>query len=152
VTQSRRSILSRCFRQLFALTSQSYWHVVAPGKETLYGFVFGCYDLTQFIFMPIFGYLSESIGLRWTIICALILNVVGNIIYSFALYTNSDPSSPNSVLGTYSMVIVGRLIAGIGSSALGLGVVYLTLTTTIAERRDSIGVYRISQVSVPAWG
>jgi MFS family permease len=116
----------------------------------LFGFVFGCYDLSQFLFTPVFAFLADHFGLRITIIISVVLNIVGNIIYSFALYTGTNLTQADqsqSSLGTYQMVIVGRLIAGIGSASLGLGIVYFTRTTSIAERMSAIGYYRISQVS-----
>ena len=98
--------------------------------------------------MPIFGYLSDYVGLRLTILIALIFNISGNIIYSFGLFAGTNIEDNTQPLGTYEMLIAGRLVAGIGSSALGLGVVYFTHTTKIADRLEAVGVYRISQVGM----
>jgi MFS family permease len=91
--------------------------------------------------------MSDKVGLRMTVLISLLFNIVGNIIYSFGLYTGTNLEDPNySSVGTYQMLIIGRLIAGVGSASLGLGVVYFTKTTSIEDRLDSVGIYRISQV------
>lgn len=98
-----------------------------------------------------FSYAAQKMGLRNSILIALVFSIVGNIVYTFAMYNGTGAYDQDSKysLGTYQMVIVGRIIAGIGSAALGLGVVYFTRTTSIGERTEAIGMYRFSQVRRP---
>jgi hypothetical protein len=41
---------------------------------------------------------------------------------------------------------LGRLISGVGSGALGLGVIYFTTLTGVENRLHAVGGFRASQV------
>ena len=47
-------------------------------------------------------------------------------------------------------MLIGRLIAGAGSTILATGSLYITWTTLFDERRNALGLYRITQ-SMARW-
>jgi MFS family permease len=116
----------------------NYWANVAPTKSNMLGFVVGVYDLSQFLFAPIFGALSDVAGLKRSLLVALLINIVGNVIYSFGIvvggYHGVD-ADMEPIWGTDWLLIVGRFTAGIGSAALGLSAIYFTRTTSAADRQ-----------------
>lgn len=130
-----------------AMSIQSYWNLTG-GSPLLYGFAFGCYDLTQFLFIPVFGKISDSVGMKAALTVTLLLNVIGNVIYALAYvagdYANEGEDRSGEHIAWW-MILAGRLIAGCGSAALALGVTFFTVTTTIADRDEAITNYRISQ-------
>lgn len=67
----------------------------------LAGFAVGAFALTQVIFQAPFGYLSDKVGRKSTLIIGVVLFVIGSIICAFSIdiYT----------------LIIGRLIQGIGA-------------------------------------
>ena len=52
------------------------------------------------------------------------------------------------MIGSWQLLLAGRLVSGIGSGAIGLGVIYFTVTSSIAARQTVIGYYRGSQVGI----
>jgi MFS family permease len=119
----------------------NYWTNVAPSKAEWLGMVVGMYDLSQFMFAPIFGLLSDYYGIKKSFVVALIINVFGNVLYSMGIvvggYKGID-SGKQPIWGTYWLLIVGRFVAGIGSAALGLSAVYFTRTTSMADRQRAM--------------
>ena len=130
----------------------NYWTNVAPSKSAWLGMVVGMYDLSQFMFAPIFGLLSDHYGIKRSFLLALVINIVGNVIYSLGIvvggYRGID-SSMQPIWGTYSLLIVGRFVAGIGSAALGLSAVYFTRTTSMADRQRAMAAQQ-GQIVLPA--
>lgn len=117
----------------------------------MYGFVAGCFCLTQLIFTPILSWLACVLGLRNTIIGALALSVGGNVIYALGMYTKTatrDTAFAYS-LGMSSMLIVGRLVSGAGSAALGLGAAFMK-DTPIKDRAAVSSAYQLAQVLFPS--
>ena len=41
---------------------------ITGGDPAHYGFAFGCYDLTQFLFIPLFGKISDKCGMKSALI------------------------------------------------------------------------------------
>lgn len=111
---------------MIIISLQSAWHIVRPQSPELYGFAFGLYDLAQFLFTPIMSALSDIVGIKPTLVIAVLLNVIGNVIYAFVMYAgghHGEDSKGEEIVGTWYLIIIGRFVAGIGSSAMGLGVV-----------------------------
>lgn len=97
-----------------------------PQHASLYGLVFGLYDLAQFLFMPVMSALSDNVGIKPTLILAILLNIAGNIIYAFVMFAgghHGEDSEGEEIVGTWYLIIIGRFVAGIGSSAMGLSMV-----------------------------
>eukprot|EP01135_Chromosphaera_perkinsii_P004428 Nk52_evm6s281 gene=Nk52_evmTU6s281 len=132
---------------IVTISIQAYWSILAPDKEDLYGFAFGIYDLAQFLFMPFLAYIADRLNIKLSFCLALAFNVIGNCIYALA-YVAGDASYDTNgayTVGKWEMILAGRFIAGIGSSALGLGVIYFTQVSTISERAEVMAILRGSQ-------
>jgi MFS transporter, ACDE family, multidrug resistance protein len=65
------------------------------------------YSILAIIFIPVAGYLSDRVGRKKVIIPSLALAGVGGLISGFASWKIQNP---------YTLILVGRLIQGIGSS------------------------------------
>lgn len=125
----------------------SCWRSITGGNPAHYGFAFGCYDLTQFLFIPMFGKISDTCGMKSALIMTLTLNILGNLMYSMAFWFShpTTDGTEGSELGHWELILVGRLVAGCGSAALSLGVTFFTITTSISDRDEAITTYRIWQ-------
>jgi MFS family permease len=101
------------------------------------GFVFGCYDFVQVLASPIFGYLTDRYGERPVIIFAVLANTLGNALYSLS-YAAETPY----------LILVGRLLAGLGSSSLSTGLSFITRTVcppvySAADQINEIADYKV---------
>lgn len=94
--------------------------------ETAVGFAIALYSLVQFFFNPICGSLSDKYGRRTVIIFTLLLNAAGYVIFAF---TNS-----------FLLLLVSRIIAGIGGSSIGVAQAYIADITTKENRAKGMGL------------
>jgi multidrug resistance protein len=99
-------------------------------NESSVGIVVAIYSLTQFLFNPFFGSLSDRFGRRNIILVTLLLNATGYIIFSF---THS-----------FLMLIISRVIAGIGGSSIGVAQAYIADVTTPQERAKGMGLIGVA--------
>lgn len=118
-----------------AMMSIQAFYYALGGPERLYGFTFGSYDLTALIAAPILGVLSDKYSIfKILFVTCFLVNAAGNLIYAFSFLE-----------GHWWMMLLARLVAGLGAGALGLGSSYVTKTTTLEERQQKMVSYRISQ-------
>lgn len=94
--------------------------------ETAIGIAIAIYSFVQFLFNPVLGKLSDRHGRKPIIVICLFLNAVGYIIFSF---TNS-----------YLLLLLSRIIAGIGGSSIGVAQAYIADVTTREERSKGMGL------------
>jgi MFS transporter, DHA1 family, tetracycline resistance protein len=94
--------------------------------ETAIGIAIAIYSLVQFFCNPVFGNLSDKYGRRPIIIVTLLLNSAGYVIFAF---THS-----------YLMLIVSRIVAGIGGSSIGVAQAYIADVTTRDNRAKGMGL------------
>jgi len=94
--------------------------------ETAIGIVIAAYSLTQFLFNPVFGNLSDKHGRKKIIVICLLLNALGYVIFA---YTN-----------TFFMLLLGRFVAGIGGSSIGVAQAYIADVTTPENRSKGMGI------------
>jgi DHA1 family tetracycline resistance protein-like MFS transporter len=99
-------------------------------NESSVGIVVAVYSLTQFLFNPLFGSLSDRFGRRNIILISLLLNASGYIIFAF---THS-----------FLMLILSRVIAGIGGSSIGVAQAYIADVTTVQERAKGMGLIGVA--------
>ncbi|KAI7837448.1 hypothetical protein COHA_008706 [Chlorella ohadii] len=105
------------------------------GPQSLYGLTFGCYDLTAMLFAPLFGlWTDRTRRFKPQILLGSLVNAAGNLLYAFTV-----------LAGQWWIMLVSRLIAGMGAATLGIGSSYITQTTTSAQRQVKLGRYRITQ-------
>jgi MFS family permease len=99
------------------------------GPQSLYGLTFGCYDLTAMLFAPLFGlWTDRTRRFKPQIMFGSMVNAAGNLLYAFTV-----------LAGQWWIMLVSRLVAGVGAATLGLGSSYITQTTTSAQRQVKLG-------------
>ena len=99
-------------------------------SEFSIGLVLAIYSLTQFIFGPILGNLSDRLGRRPLIVGCLFLNAVGYIIFAF---TNS-----------FMLLIISRIVAGIGGSSVAVAQAYIADVTSKEDRSKGMGMIGVA--------
>lgn len=98
--------------------------------ESAIGIVLAVYSLVQFIFNPIFGSLSDKYGRRKIILITLLLNASGYILFAF---THS-----------FLMLLISRVVAGIGGSSIGVAQAYIADVTTKENRSKGMGLIGVA--------
>jgi len=94
--------------------------------ETAIGIVVAIYSFVQFIFNPILGRLSDKYGRKPLIVISLFINAIGYVL--FALTTS------------YILLLVSRIVAGIGGSSISVAQAYIADVTTKDNRAKGMGV------------
>jgi MFS transporter, DHA1 family, tetracycline resistance protein len=94
--------------------------------ETAIGIAIAAYSFIQFLFNPILGKISDKYGRKPVIVVCLFLNALGYIVFSF---THS-----------YVLLLVSRVIAGIGGSSIGVAQAYIADVTTRENRSKGMGL------------
>jgi MFS transporter, DHA1 family, tetracycline resistance protein len=94
--------------------------------ETAIGIAIAIYSFVQFLFNPVLGKLSDKYGRKPVIIVCLFLNALGYIVFSF---THS-----------YLLLLISRVIAGIGGSSIGVAQAYIADVTTRENRSKGMGL------------
>jgi multidrug resistance protein len=92
----------------------------------LIGIVAGSYSLMQFFSAPIWGSISDKIGRRPVILISVLTSTVSYLIFS----------QSHSVW----LLLLSRVLAGIGSANVGVTQAYITDITTWEERSKSLGI------------
>ncbi len=90
------------------------------------GIVVAIYSFMQFLFNPVMGKISDKIGRKPVITFSLLLNGISYIIFAF---TNS-----------FALLLISRVIAGIGGSNIGVAQAYIADVTTNEERSKGMGI------------
>ena len=99
-------------------------------SEFSIGLVLAIYSLTQFIFGPILGNLSDRVGRRPLIMGCLFLNAIGYIIFAF---TNS-----------FMLLLISRIVAGIGGSSISVAQAYIADVTSKKDRSKGMGMIGVA--------
>ena len=94
--------------------------------ETSIGIVISAYSFIQFIFNPIFGRISDKRGRKPVIIFCLLLNAIGYLLFSI---TNS-----------FILLLLSRIVAGIGGSSISVAQAYIADVTTAENRSKGMGI------------
>ena len=93
------------------------------------------HSLGALITAPILGYLSDRFHVfKILFATCLVINAMGNLIYAFTFLGDA-----------WYMMLIARLVAGVGAGALGLGTSYCSQTTTVDQRQRRLVTYRTSQ-------
>jgi DHA1 family tetracycline resistance protein-like MFS transporter len=95
-------------------------------SETAVGIAIAIYSLVQFIFNPLFGKFSDKNGRKPIIIICLLLNALGYVIFAFS--------------NTYLLLIISRIVGGIGGSSIGVAQAYIADITTKENRSKGMGM------------
>lgn len=94
--------------------------------EAAIGIVISAYSFIQFIFNPIFGRISDKRGRKPVIVFCLLLNALGYLLFSI---TNS-----------FVLLLLSRIIAGIGGSSISVAQAYIADVTTTENRSKGMGI------------
>ncbi|MCL6494719.1 MAG: MFS transporter, partial [Ignavibacterium sp.] len=94
--------------------------------EASIGIVISAYSFIQFIFNPIFGRISDKRGRKPVIIFCLLLNAIGYLLFSI---TNS-----------FILLLLSRVVAGIGGSSISVAQAYIADVTTPENRSKGMGI------------
>ncbi len=95
-------------------------------NEAAVGIAIALYSFVQFLFNPVFGKMSDKYGRRPVILACLLLNASGYIIFAF---THS-----------YLLLLISRVVAGLGGSSIGVAQAYIADVTTREERSKGMGL------------
>jgi len=94
--------------------------------ETAVGIAIALYSLVQFIFNPILGKFSDKYGRKPVIVLCLITNSIGYLIFAF---TNS-----------FLILLLSRVVTGVGGSSIAVAQAYIADITTRENRSKGMGL------------
>ena len=94
--------------------------------ETAIGVVVAVYSFVQFLFNPILGKLSDKYGRKPIIVISLFINAIGYVLFAFTT--------------SYILLLVARIVAGIGGSSISVAQAYIADVTTKENRAKGMGV------------
>ena len=94
--------------------------------ETAIGVVVAVYSFVQFLFNPILGKLSDKYGRKPIIVISLFINAIGYVLFAFTT--------------SYIILLVARIVAGIGGSSISVAQAYIADVTTKENRAKGMGV------------
>ncbi|EFA81790.1 hypothetical protein PPL_05785 [Heterostelium album PN500] len=110
-------------------------------SDSYLGWALSGFSLTQLVFLPIVGIWADKRTIREAISVCIMIGIIGNIIYATAI---------NPI-----MIVMGRVIAGIGSSNMALTNSYIAAITTKEQRTRYMGkingINAIGLVAGPAF-
>lgn len=94
--------------------------------EAAIGIAIAAYSFVQFIFNPVFGKFSDKHGRKPVIIVCLLMNAIGYIIFAFT--------------SSYVVLLISRIVAGIGGSSIAVAQAYIADVTTKETRSKGMGL------------
>ena len=94
--------------------------------ETAIGIVVAIYSFVQLLFNPILGRLSDKYGRKPLIVISLFINSIGYIIFAFTT--------------SYIVLLLSRIVAGIGGSSISVAQAYIADVTTKEDRTKGMGM------------
>jgi len=94
--------------------------------EAAVGIAIAIYSLVQFIFNPIIGRLSDKHGRKPVIVLCLLINALGYVIFAFT--------------SSYLILLVSRIVAGVGGSSIAVAQAYIADITTKENRSKGMGL------------
>lgn len=90
------------------------------------GVIVAAYSFMQFIFNPLIGSLSDKVGRRPIILTTLLLTSGSYLIFSFS--------------NSFFLLLVSRIVAGIGGSNISVAQAYIADITTEKDRSKGMGM------------
>ncbi|MBT8385825.1 MAG: MFS transporter, partial [Ignavibacteria bacterium] len=94
--------------------------------ETAIGIVIAIYSFVQFLFNPVLGRLSDKYGRKPVIVVSLLINAIGYVIFAFTT--------------SFVVLLISRIVAGIGGSSIGVAQAYIADVTTKENRAKGMGI------------
>lgn len=90
------------------------------------GILIAVFSFMQFIFNPVLGKLSDRIGRRPIMLATQSLTVVSYLLFAFS--------------NSFELVLVSRILAGLGGSNIGVAQAYIADITSREERSKGMGM------------
>lgn len=94
--------------------------------EAAVGIAIAIYSFVQFIFNPVLGRLSDKHGRKPVIVMCLFINAVGYVIFAFTT--------------SYIILLISRIVAGVGGSSIAVAQAYIADVTTKETRSKGMGL------------
>ncbi len=94
--------------------------------ETAIGIAIAVYSFVQFLFNPVLGRLSDKHGRKPVIVVSLLINAIGYIIFAFTT--------------SFVVLLISRIVAGVGGSSIGVAQAYIADVTTKENRAKGMGI------------
>jgi len=94
--------------------------------EAAVGIAIAIYSFVQFIFNPLLGRLSDKHGRKPVIVLCLLINALGYVIFAFT--------------SSYLILLVSRIVAGVGGSSIAVAQAYIADVTTKEDRSKGMGL------------
>jgi len=127
------------------LSIQPYYEILAGDSsqaENLYGLANGIYWIAQLVLAPIFGIVVDKTqSYKSVFLLGLFLQAMGNALYGLLFVIELR----NQDLG-WKMMIVSRVLQGMGSAVIITATAYITTFTSLQDRASVLGTYRFSQI------
>ena len=100
-------------------------------NEFTIGLIAGIYSLMQFLFTPVWGYLSDRYGRKPILVMSLIGSVVSNLLLAFVF---------SGIILSASILILARAFAGIFAANISAAQAVISDVTSHEERTKCIGM------------
>ncbi len=100
-------------------------------NEFTIGIIAGIYSLMQFIFTPVWGFLSDRYGRKPILVMSLIGSVVSNLLLAFVF---------SGIILSASILILARAFAGIFAANISAAQAVISDVTTHEDRTKGIGM------------
>lgn len=94
------------------------------------GIIIAIFSLMQFIFNPLFGRLSDKIGRRPIILATQSLTVISYLIFA--------------VSNSFELLLISRLLAGLGGSNIGVAQAYIADITSKEDRSKGMALIGVA--------
>lgn len=95
-------------------------------SDTAIGLTVAVFSLVQLIFNPVFGSISDRSGRKPVILICLLLSALSYLIFSFA--------------ATFLVLMISRIVAGLGGSSIAVAQAYIADITTRENRSKGMGL------------
>ena len=100
-------------------------------NEFTIGLIAGIYSLMQFLFTPVWGYLSDRYGRKPILVMSLIGSVVSNLLLAFVF---------SGIILSAAILILARAFAGIFAANISAAQAVISDVTSHEERTKGIGM------------
>lgn len=104
----------------------SYAEAGFGASDVMVGFVVASFSFTQLLFTPVWGRLSDRVGRRPILLLGLVLTVISYVLFGMA--------------HSLEMLIVSRLLAGVGGANISAAQAYISDVTRPEERARGMGL------------
>eukprot|EP01132_Coremiostelium_polycephalum_P005139 gene5139-6399_t len=112
----------------YGIVMPSIWNYIQSlgGSNNDLGWALSGFSLAQLVALPLIGIWADKRTMRECFCASVIIGVIGNILYAMSVHP--------------VMIVIGRVIAGIGSSNMAISNSYIASVTTKEQRTKYMGM------------